>query len=519
MPNARSARRALRTGATLSLVGLLAVHHGAVGRRPTRTRSTPRRARSTRPRRRSPRTAGKVSSLDAQYAAASARLDARCRTGRGRRRGLQRGPVRARPAHRRDGRRQEARRRRPRRSPTPPASQVRRYAASVYQQGGSLGELEAYLSSTGPQDLMDRATALEAVSDARARTLQQAAATSIVADTMRSRPPRPRPRRPRPPRPPRRPATPPRRRPTQAAGRRRPDPAAAERAHRQLATLRKTSVDLEKQRQDGLAAAAVARAAAAEAARQARLAAERAKAARTAAARKAARAGGRPGRRRGGPPEGGRRGRREGRRSSRRQPAAPSRKPKPRAQATTPPPPPPSTNGGVVGGHRLRAGPDRQAVPVGRRRPEQLRLLRPDDARLAAGRREPLALHRRPVGRDRPGGDQRPAARRPRLLRQLGPDQPPRGALHRRRPDDRGPLHRRQRPLRLDLPLRPASPTAAVPDRREPRRRAPATRRPGHRLETSGLRAERSPGCCRGARRSARALTRSGAWPPTSARR
>ena len=63
--------------------------------------------------------------------------------------------------------------------------QVRRYAASVYQQGGNLGELEAYLSSTGPQDLMDRATALEAVSDARAQTLQQAAAASIVADTMR----------------------------------------------------------------------------------------------------------------------------------------------------------------------------------------------------------------------------------------------------------------------------------------------------------------------------------------------
>ena len=189
--------------------------------------------------------------------------------------------------------------------------QVRRYAASVYQQGGNLGELEAYLSSTGPQDLMDRATALEAVSDARAQSLQKAGAASIVADTMR----------------------------TQAAQAEAAQVKAAKAAESarnaaqsqadqaqaaaaqiqqqqtaltaQLATLRKTSVTLEKQRQDGLAAAAVARAAAAEAARQAQLAAERARC-RPHGGREGRRS---PGRRRGRPPEGRCRGCRGGRRA------------------------------------------------------------------------------------------------------------------------------------------------------------------------------------------------------------
>ncbi len=168
--------------------------------------------------------------------------------------------------------------------------EVRRYAASVYQQGGNFGELEAYLSSKGPQDMMDRATALEAVGDARARTMQKAEATSIVAATMRRQADQ-----------------------AQAAQAkaaqdaetaRNAAQAKADQAQAatvqiqkqqstlvaQLATLRKTSVDLERQRQSGLAAAAAARAAAAEAARQSRLAAERARAAQNAAAKKAAQA-------------------------------------------------------------------------------------------------------------------------------------------------------------------------------------------------------------------------------------
>jgi cell wall-associated NlpC family hydrolase len=160
---------------------------------------------------------------------------------------------------------------------------VRRYAATAYQQGGSFGEFEAFLSASGPQDMMDRATALQAVGDARARTLEQAAATSIVADLMK-----------------RQAAQAQAQQQKAAEDARRAHDAAQAEANRaqaattqiqsqqqamvvQLAKLRKTSVTLEKQRQAGLAAAAAARAAAAEAARQARLAAARAAAAQAAA--------------------------------------------------------------------------------------------------------------------------------------------------------------------------------------------------------------------------------------------
>jgi peptidoglycan DL-endopeptidase CwlO len=234
-------------------------------------------------------TAGQISQLDAQYAAASARLAdvqdqaaAANEAYNGARYELDQRTAEATAAKKRAADAQ---------SRADAASLVvRQYAATVYQEGGSLGSLEAYLSASGPQDLMDRAAALEAVGDARARTLQQAAATSVVADTMRR----------------------------QAALAEEQQAAAAKAAEAardtakakaeeaqaaatqiqtqqdhlatQLASLRKTSVDLEKQRQDGLAAAAAARAAAAEAARQARQAAARAKAARDAAAKRAAEA-------------------------------------------------------------------------------------------------------------------------------------------------------------------------------------------------------------------------------------
>ena len=246
------------------------------------------------------------------------------------------------------------------------STEVRQYAAAVYQQGGSLGDLEAYLSSKGPQDLLDRASSLEAVGDARNRTLQRASATSVVADTMRR----------------------------QAAQAEAQQLAAKQRAEQarsaaqaqadagrgshspiqneqqamtaELAKLRKTSVALERERQDGLRAAAEARAAAAAAAEQARLAAARAAAARTAAARQAAaRARQEAARQAAAAPRG-----------CERPPVAPprtrrpgpprGRSPSPRRTRT--PPPPPSTGGGVSAVHRLRAGPDRQAVPVGRRR-------------------------------------------------------------------------------------------------------------------------------------------------------
>ena len=278
-------------------------------------------------------TSGKIASLDAQYVSASARLAqvqdraaAAAEAYNGARYELDKRSAETVAAKKRAAQAQQV--------ADAAGLQVRRYAASVYQQGGSLGELEAYLSSTGPQDLMDRATALEAVSDARAQSLQKAGAASIVADTMR----------------------------TQAAQAEAAQVKAAKAAESarnaaqsqadqaqaaaaqiqqqqtsltaQLATLRKTSVTLERQRQDGLAAAAVARAAAAEAARQARLAAERAAVARTKAAKAAAaRAAAEAARQRAA--------------AEAAEAAAAQNHTKPRPQPQNPPPPPPSTNGGV----------------------------------------------------------------------------------------------------------------------------------------------------------------------------
>src|SRR4029453_10138675 len=61
---------------------------------------------------------------------------------------------------------------------------VRQYAALVYQQGGT-GELEAFVSSTGAQDLLDRAAPLDAVAGSRQRILQDASASSSLADSLR----------------------------------------------------------------------------------------------------------------------------------------------------------------------------------------------------------------------------------------------------------------------------------------------------------------------------------------------
>ena len=74
--------------------------------------------------------------------------------------------------------------------------------------------------------------------------------------------------------------------------------------------------------------------------------------------------------------------------------------------------------------------------------PERLRLLRPDDDGLGAGRRRPAALLGRADGLGPAGRPPAPAARRPGLL--LQPDQP-RRHLHRQRPDRarRQPGHRR----------------------------------------------------------------------------
>ena len=343
MPNAHPARRALRTGATLSMVGILAVTT-ALSASADPNPVYPSQSQVQKAKTAVATTSGKVSSLDAQYAAASAQLSqvqdragAAAEAYNGARYELDKRTAETTAAKKRATQAQEV--------ADKAALEVRRYAASVYQQGGNLGELEAYLSATGPQDLMDRATALEAVSDARTRTLQQAAASSIVADTMRQQA-------------------------TRAETAQAEAAAAAQEARNtaqakadqaqaaaaqiqqqqqaltvQLASLRKTSVGLEKQRQDGLAAAAVARAAAAEAARQSRLAAERAKAARTTAARKAAQQAAARAAAEAARQKAAAQAAEKAAEAAAEQQNQNQNQPKPTPD--NPPPPPPSTNGGV----------------------------------------------------------------------------------------------------------------------------------------------------------------------------
>ncbi len=279
-----AARRALRAGSALSLVGLLTL---ATTLSATADPVYPSEAQVNSAKAAVAGTTGQVSSLDAQYVAASAQLRqvqesaaAAAEAFNGARVALGQRATESAAAQKRAAAAQQI--------ADSASLEVRRYAASVYQQGGSFGELEAYLDSDGPQEMIDKATALEAVGDARARSLQRADATTIVAGTMRRQ------------------ADSARAAQAKAArdaesarnaAQSRADAAKAAAAQiqqqqvalvTQLASLRKTSVDLERQRQDGLAAAAVARAAAAEAAKQASLAQERARAAQTAAARKTA---------------------------------------------------------------------------------------------------------------------------------------------------------------------------------------------------------------------------------------
>lgn len=163
------------------------------------------------------------------------------------------------------------------------------FAATAYRQGGSLGQLEAFLSSKGPQDVLDRAAGIQLISDIRNSAMQDADASAVVAGVLR-------------------------RQAAQAeaqqvaaaqaaenariAAQAQVDLAVAEAASiqkqqnamiAQLATLRSTSVTLERQRQSGLKAEAERRAAAIVKAEAERRAAAQARAeARARAARDAA---------------------------------------------------------------------------------------------------------------------------------------------------------------------------------------------------------------------------------------
>ncbi len=162
------------------------------------------------------------------------------------------------------------------------------FAATAYMQGGNLGQLEALLSSNGPQDVLDRAAGIQLITDIRSRIMQDADASSVVAGVLRRQAAQAQAQQV---------AAAQTAESARASAQIQVDSAAAETANiqnqqsamiAQLATLRSTSVALERARQDGLKAEAEARAAAAvKAAAQARSAAEARAAAQARASRDA----------------------------------------------------------------------------------------------------------------------------------------------------------------------------------------------------------------------------------------
>jgi cell wall-associated NlpC family hydrolase len=153
------------------------------------------------------------------------------------------------------------------------------FAATAYMQGGNLGQLEAFLSSKGPQEVLERAAGIQLVTDIRSRIMQDAQASSEVAAVLRRQAAQAQAQQL---------AAELAAESARAAAQTQVDLAVAETANikkqqgamiAQLAALRSTSVALEGQRQAGLKAAAEARAAA-----RARAAAEAADARRARAA-------------------------------------------------------------------------------------------------------------------------------------------------------------------------------------------------------------------------------------------
>jgi cell wall-associated NlpC family hydrolase len=135
-------------------------------------------------------------------------------------------------------------------------------AAAAYRQGGTLGRLEVFLSSKGPQEVLDRAADFQLVGDIRSRIMRDARQSSALADTLSRQDARARALQL---------AGAQAAESARAAAQAQVDLAAAETAKIQsqqrkmvarLATLRHTSVTLERMRQSGLQALAEQRAAA-----------------------------------------------------------------------------------------------------------------------------------------------------------------------------------------------------------------------------------------------------------------
>ena len=76
-----------------------------------------------------------------------------------------------------------------------------KFAAAAYREGGDLGGLSAFLSPNGPQDLIDRASAIDSIGDpvdapwprsARPRSPRLSSATGPAPGAARVPPPQPR---------------------------------------------------------------------------------------------------------------------------------------------------------------------------------------------------------------------------------------------------------------------------------------------------------------------------------------
>ena len=267
-------------------------------------------------------------------------------------------------------------------------------AAQAYMQGGgSLGGLETFLSSKGPQEVIDRASGMAVVSDLRTQVLQEASATSVVAGVLQR----------------------------QAARAQAQQLAAAQAAESARAEAQAMADAAQAQTAAIQRQQAPARGPARHAAAHLRgprgpapgRAEGRGRGPRGRRGQGGSRApgagGGPPGRRPagGGAPGGGSRARQE----AARQAAAARRsagrtRPLPRPGAVAPAGPRagrPAAAATAVGSARSSRYAQAQiGEPYlwGAEGPGSLGLLRPDDEGVAAGRRLPLALHRVPVGRD-----------------------------------------------------------------------------------------------------------------------
>ena len=62
-----------------------------------------------------------------------------------------------------------------------------RFAAAAYREGGDLGGISAFLSSSGPQDLIDRASAIDSIGTSRRRALATLRSAEVAAAILQQR--------------------------------------------------------------------------------------------------------------------------------------------------------------------------------------------------------------------------------------------------------------------------------------------------------------------------------------------